>query len=99
MNSKTLQNLLLIVSVSALVVAAGWYHASDALYGVRTRIIGGTLEPIAILLKENQLILEEMQSEPFSEKDSGILESYLVKIRRRRSCQTRGHEAAARHTC
>lgn len=35
-----------------------------------------------MLLKENQALIKELQSEPFTEKDSGILESYLAKIRR-----------------
>lgn len=34
------------------------------------------------LLRENQAVLKELQAEPFAEKDSGILESYLAKIRR-----------------
>jgi hypothetical protein len=34
------------------------------------------------LLKEDQAILKELQTEPFAEKDLGILESYLAKIRR-----------------
>ena len=37
---------------------------------------------MAALLKENQGIIAELQAEPFVEKDNGILESYLVKIRR-----------------
>jgi hypothetical protein len=36
----------------------------------------------ATLLKENQTLLRELHAEPFTEKDSGILESYLAKIRR-----------------
>lgn len=34
------------------------------------------------MLRENQAILQELQVEPFSEPDSGILESYLTKVRR-----------------
>lgn len=41
-----------------------------------------TLEPVAALLHENQAIIEELQTEPFTEKDAAILESYLTKIRR-----------------
>ena len=38
--------------------------------------------PIAVLLEEDQALIKELQSEPFNESDSGILESYLAKIRR-----------------
>ncbi|MGO9718973.1 MAG: hypothetical protein ACLPV2_18590 [Steroidobacteraceae bacterium] len=41
-----------------------------------------TLEPIEALLDENQAIIKELQTEPFTEKDAAILESYLTKIRR-----------------
>ncbi len=37
---------------------------------------------MAQLLKDNQAILTELQAEPYVEQDNGILESYLVKIRR-----------------
>ena len=41
-----------------------------------------TLEPIGSLLKEDQTLLKELQSEPFTDPGSGILASYLAKIRR-----------------
>lgn len=41
-----------------------------------------TLEPVAALLSENQAIIKELQSGSFGEKDAGVLESYLMKIRR-----------------
>jgi hypothetical protein len=34
------------------------------------------------MTKDNQAIIKELQLEPLTEKDSGILESYLAKIRR-----------------
>jgi hypothetical protein len=37
---------------------------------------------ITTLLKENQALIQELNSDPFTEKDSGMLESYLAKIRR-----------------
>jgi hypothetical protein len=37
---------------------------------------------MAALLKENLALIQELQAESFVEKDNGILESYLVKIRR-----------------
>jgi hypothetical protein len=62
--------------------ATGRYHQNQALVEARAQIVTSTLQPVATLLKENQLLIQELQSEPFAEKDSGILESYLAKIRR-----------------
>jgi hypothetical protein len=70
------------VSVAALVAIAAWHHASSALDDSHAQLVGSTLEPIAALLKENQALLKELQAEPFTEKDSGVLESYLAKTRR-----------------
>jgi hypothetical protein len=81
-NSKTVQILLAAVSVAALVAAGAWYHASSALRDSRTQLVTGALEPIALLLNENQALVAELQAEPFIEKDTGILASYLAKIRR-----------------
>ena len=81
-NNKTAQILLAAAAVVALVAAAAWYHASWALRESRTQVVTGTLAPIAALLKENQALVKELQVEPFTEKDAGILASYLAKIRR-----------------
>jgi hypothetical protein len=70
------------MSVAALVAAGAWYHTSSALRDSRTQLLTGALEPIAMLLKENQALIAELQAEPFIEKDTGILASYLAKIRR-----------------
>lgn len=69
------------VIVALIAVAAG-YHASTALHDSRTQFIASTLEPIATLLNEDQSLIRELQSDPFTDRDSGILESYLAKIRR-----------------
>jgi hypothetical protein len=82
MNARTVAILLALVSVAALAAAGGWYHAHQALQESRAQVVAGTLEPMAALLKENQGIITELQAEPFVENDNGILESYLVKIRR-----------------
>lgn len=65
-----------------------WLHDHAALQEARTQIVMRELRPIATLLKENQALLQELQSEPFTEKNSGILESYLAKIR---------HDGVAKH--
>jgi hypothetical protein len=74
--------LLAVAAAAALIAAAAWYHASSALQDSRTQAVTNTLKPIVALLDENQALVHELQSEPFTEKDSGILESYLAKIRR-----------------
>ncbi|MGO9933733.1 MAG: hypothetical protein ACLPV8_18240 [Steroidobacteraceae bacterium] len=82
MSSKTVQILLAALAVVALVATGGWYRASSALRDSRAHLVTSTLEPIALLLKENQALAKELQSEPFIEKNAGILGSYLAKIRR-----------------
>jgi hypothetical protein len=82
MNSRPLTILLPVVSVATLVMIAAWHHASSALDDARTQIVTGVLEPMAVLLKENAALVKELQAESFTEKDKGILESYLDKIRR-----------------
>ena len=79
MNARTASILLALVSIVALATTGAWYHANLAL---RTQLVANILKPIAELLRENQALIQELQSEPFSEKDSGIPESYLTKIRR-----------------
>jgi hypothetical protein len=49
---------------------------------MRAQVVASELQPLAALLKENQSLIQELKTEPFTEKDSGILESYLTKIRR-----------------
>lgn len=73
---------MVVLSVAALVAAGAWYHASSALHDAHSQLVAGELQPIATLLKDNQTLINELQAEPFLEKDSGNLESYLAKIRR-----------------
>jgi hypothetical protein len=82
LNNRTVTILLALALVVALVAIAGWHHADEALHESRAQLVGSTLDPIAALMKDNQVIIQELQAEPFTEKDSGILESYLAKIRR-----------------
>jgi len=81
-NQKNIWGLLVV----AVVVVAGalglWFYERLQLQEARARVVAGVLQPIAMLLKENQAMLKELQAEPFAEKDSGILESYLANIRR-----------------
>ncbi len=68
--------------IAALVGSGLWHNAHGALEEARAQVVASELRPIATLVKENQALLQELQSEPFTEKDSGILESYLAMIRR-----------------
>jgi hypothetical protein len=82
MKSQTAAFLLAVVSVCALGAAGAWYGASRDLRESQAHVLASTLAPMAALLKENQALIKELRAEPFTEKDAGILASYLAKIRR-----------------
>lgn len=82
MNTKTVWTLLVAALIAAAVSAGFLHHEHEALEESRAQVVASELQPIATLLKENQTLFQELQSEPFIEKDSGVLESYLAKIRR-----------------
>ncbi len=82
MNHKTMWVLWVGALIAALVAAAFWHHEHEVLDESRTQIVASELQPLATLLKENQALIQELQSAPFTEKDSGVLASYLGKIRR-----------------
>ena len=79
MNKQAVAVLLAVASASVLVGAVAWHHANQI---SRTQTIAITLDPVAALLNENQEIIKELQTEPFTENGAGILESYLAKVRR-----------------
>jgi hypothetical protein len=82
LNNKTVQILLAVASAAALFAVGAWYHASSALHDSRAQFVTATLEPISVLLKENQALAKELEKDPFAESNAGILASYLAKIRR-----------------
>jgi hypothetical protein len=82
MNNKTVWTRFVAALIAVLVVAGFWHHEQEALDEARSQLVAGELQPIATLLKENQTLILELQSVPFTEEASGILESYLAKIRR-----------------
>jgi hypothetical protein len=82
MNSKAAASVSAIALCAALVAGAAWYQASTKLRESRAELVSLELERIAALLQEDQALIKELQSEPFAEKDAGVLESYLAKIRR-----------------
>ncbi len=68
--------------IAALAATGFWHHEHEALGALRAHVLMGELQPLATILKENQGLIQALESEPFTENDSGILESYLAKIRR-----------------
>jgi hypothetical protein len=80
-NQRILATVLALASVAAVAALGVWYHTSGALQQSR-QIVTGTVETIASLLNDNRALMRELQGEPFTEKDDGILESYLIKLRR-----------------
>jgi hypothetical protein len=78
-NQKGVLVVALVVAVGALGLV---FYGNSQLQEASTRVVAGELQPMAALLKDNQAILEELQAEPVTEPNSGILESYLAKIRR-----------------
>jgi hypothetical protein len=81
-NHKKVLGFLVVALALALSALGLLSYERSQLQEARSRMITGELQPIAELLKEDQAILKELQSGPFAEKDPGILESYLTKIRR-----------------
>jgi hypothetical protein len=69
----------LVVAAAIAIASAGvaWFQASAHLRELRL----GELESIAALLEEDQELLRALQTNFGSAKDSGILASYLAKIR------------------
>src|SRR5882672_557216 len=82
LNNKPLWVPLVAVLSAILVAAYSWNHEHRALAESRAQVVASELQPITTLVKENQAVIQALQSEPFAEKDAGILESYLIKIRR-----------------
>lgn len=82
MNRKTFCGFFVVAIVGTVGALGLLFHEHSQLLETRTRAVAQELQPIAILLNEDRAILKELQADPYAEKDSGILESYLAKIRR-----------------
>jgi hypothetical protein len=82
MNNKSMMICLVASFIAAAVATGFWQHEREALAETRSQVVLGELQPMTTLLKENQALIQELNSDPFTEKDSGMLESYLAKIRR-----------------
>jgi hypothetical protein len=82
MTNKSISIGLVAALIAAMAALGAWHHTHEALEEARLQLISNELQPIAGVLQENQALIRELQAEPFREEDSGILESYLAKIRR-----------------
>jgi len=82
MKDKAAGLALMAALVAALAAAAFGYHEHELLAAARSQLVLGELQPIATLLKDNRALIHELQTDPFTEGESGILESYLMKTRR-----------------
>jgi hypothetical protein len=69
--------ILTAALIGAVSGSAGWYEARSESRQLRI----DELKPIAALLKEDQELLQALQTDSEPEKDSGILASYLARIR------------------
>jgi hypothetical protein len=77
MKNNLTRILWALTLVAAVVAGAGWSEARSELRVCRL----GELAPIAALLKDDQELLAALQTDSAQEKESGILGSYLAKIR------------------
>lgn len=75
-----------VCSVGALAFGTGWYQEHQknqrAQIEANQRLVAEYLQPIATLLEDNNVIFNELRAPPYVEPGWGILESYLIKIRR-----------------
>jgi len=78
----TVQIQMTAMLMVALTAAVAWYHSNGELHQTRAQIVRGELQPIAVLLQEDQSLIRQLQAGQFTEKGVGILESYIAKIRR-----------------
>jgi hypothetical protein len=74
--------LLAVLAAVALVAAGASVHSNAALRESSAQWVASVLDPTAALLRENQQIIRELKAPPFVERGNGILESYLLRIRR-----------------
>src|ERR1700736_6303863 len=82
MSSRTSVVVLVVGVLAACLAAVVWYRASGALRASDSELVSNVLVPMATLLKEDQGLIQELSVAPYTEPGSGILESYLLKIRR-----------------
>src|SRR5688572_26402418 len=78
--------ITVITSVATLALGSGWYQEHQknerAQLEANQRLVAEYLQPVATLLEDNEVIFKELRAPPYVEPGWGILESYLIKIRR-----------------
>jgi len=78
--------LSLIFAVSTMVGGGGWYQQyqahQDAIKKENERRVADFLKPMLTYLDDNKAIYDQLQQPRYKETGWGILESYLIKIRR-----------------
>lgn len=78
--------VVIACSVISLIFGGGWYQERQktqrAEIEANQRLVVDYLQPIATLLADNEVIYKELRAAPYVEPGWGILESYLMKIRR-----------------
>jgi hypothetical protein len=82
MTRRSIQVLFVTLSLAMVTATGAWLHSRLALQASRASVVAHELEPMGALLRENRQLITELQTAAFSEQDAGILESYLLKIRR-----------------
>lgn len=82
MKNKLAWLLLAVAIVAAAGALVAWSQARTELQALNVRAVASLLQPAAELIQENQALLKELLTEPYTEPDSTILVAYLAKIRR-----------------
>ena len=78
MNVRSMQWLIALIACTALALSVYSYHQVAAIKANVPTVLG----TMNSLLKEREDLLHEQKAEQFTEPNSGILPSYLTKIRR-----------------
>jgi hypothetical protein len=71
-------SLALLVSLAALVIAGLAWRSAHSLQSMAP----DALQTVAALLVERDATLRVLQAPPYAEGDHGLLESYLIRLRR-----------------
>jgi hypothetical protein len=81
-NQRSVVSIWMVLLAAALAASGLALYERAQLQDARAHLVAQELEPLAALLNEDRTLMGELGAEPYTEKDSGILESYLTKIRR-----------------
>jgi len=82
MAEKHMKLVAALALIALLAAAASWVHSDRVAGESRAQLRTSALGLLEQLLAEDEAILKELQAERYSDKDAGILASYLARIRR-----------------